>query len=311
MPPSPDWVCVAIDFSGQELRILACESQDPKMLEAYRPGSEKDIHSMTGVGIAIKRGIKELTEFTVFDKARKDEKHEFHEAASEMRDHAKPVNFGMSYGAGPATVSRNLIVPLEEGAELLDSAFSLYARVRPWQDETAKFMEQNGFTITAWGTKRHAPPELFDKDKGRVARVHRQGNNFVIQGAAAESLRTILTKLYTEGHIYDLRMQFFAPVYDEVVSFVHKDDVVKYCRVLKRLMTEATPPGHEIPQVPEFSIGADWGRTHELGAHPTDEQILEAVYVALDEGKEVWETQMSRSFEDVFGCTPKEFGERS
>lgn len=307
MPPSSDYVCVAIDFSGQELRILACESQDPKMIEAYTPGSEKDIHSMTGMGIAIKMAIaqpelKPITVFEEFDLARKNEDHPLHEIADAIRSKkAKGVNFGMTYGAGGFTVARNLIIALEEAESLLEGAFSLYARIKPWQEESAKFMSTHGFTLTAFGTKRHATEDIFSSDKGKVSRVHRQGANATIQGTAAESLKIILSRLHTEGWLYTLRMEFFAPIYDEIVSWVHKDDVVKYCEVMQVLMTEATPPTHEIPQVPEFSIGCDWGNCHELGRNPATDKVLDAVAVALKEGKLVWETDMQLSFEDVYG----------
>lgn len=308
VPPHKDWVAVAIDFSGQELRILACESQDPKMIEAYTPGKEKDIHSMTAVGIAVQRGIQELSEFDVLNAARKDDSHPLFALADEIRGHAKGVNFGLAYGAGAPTLSRNLIVAMTVAEGLLAGALSLYKRIKPWQEETAEFMNKNGFTLTAFGTKRHATDDLFSSDKGKVSRMHRQGVNATIQGTAACSLKQILSRLHTEGWLYKLRMVFFAPIYDEIVSFVHKDDVVKYCEVMYTLMSESTPPTHEIPQVPEFSIGADWGRCHELGQKPSTERVLAAVQVALDEGKEVWETDMQLTYEQVYGCKPEAYG---
>lgn len=306
MPPSPDYVAVAIDFSGQELRILACESQDPMMLEAYAPGNEKDIHSMTGAGIAMSMAaldasLKPITIFEEFDLARKKEDHPLHAIADMIReDKAKDVNFGMTYGAGAHTVARNLIVPLSESEVLLGGAFGVYQRIKPWQEESAKFMTQNGFTLTAFGTKRHANEDLFSRDRGKSGRQHRQGANAIIQGTAAESLKTILTRLHTDGWLYKLRMEFFAPIYDEIVAWVHKDDVVEYCGVMQVLMTEATPPAHEIPQVPEFSIGPDWGRIHELGRNPSAEAIEAMVVRVIEEGREVWETDMQLTYDEVY-----------
>lgn len=216
-------------------------------------------------------------------------------------------NFGMTYGASAPTVSRNLIVQQSEAEELLDGAFSLYARIKPWQEETARFMDVHGYTLTAFGTKRHATDDIFSSERGLVSRMHRQGVNATIQGTAAESLKQILTRLHTENWLYTLRMEFFAPIYDEIVAWVHKDDVVEYCEVMYTLMSESTPPTHEVPQVPEFSIGADWGRCHELGQRPSSERILEAVQIALAEGEQIWATDMKLSYEDVYGCTPEEF----
>src|SRR5678810_1369730 len=121
--------------------------------------------------------------------------------------------------------------------------------------------------------------------RDRVSRVHRQGVNAVIQGAAAESLRTILTRLHTERWIYTLRMEFFAPIYDEIVAWVHKDDVVQYCDVMYKLMVEATPPGHEIPQVPEFSIGPDWGLSLIHISEPTRQAKISYAVFCLKKKK--------------------------
>lgn len=315
VPPSPDYVCVAIDFSGQELRILACESQDPNMLAAYRPGQEKDIHSMTAVTIVKKllergnEGYAPITEFEAFEAARKNDDHPLHKLADHVRgDMAKPCNFGLTYGAEPPTIARNLIIALEEAEMMFEGTLQTFQRLRPWQEEQAAFMTENGFTLTAFGTRRHATDALFSKSRGEVSRMHRQGTNATIQGTAAEALKYILTTLHTEGWLYSLRFDFFAPIYDEVVSWVHKDDVVEYCKQMGRIMTEATPPTHEIPQVPEFSIGCNWGECHELGANPTEEQIIEITNRALAEGAEAWATDLQLSYEDVYGCPPEEYG---
>ncbi|MCY1432821.1 DNA polymerase family A [compost metagenome] len=180
---------------------------------------------------------------------------------------------------------------------------SLYARIPQWQMETARFMEKNGFTLTAFGTKRHATEDIFSKDGGKVARQHRQGTNATIQGSAACMLRIVLTLIVERGLLDRLDMVFFAPIYDEVVAWVHRDDVAEYCREMDEIMRSATPPGHAVAQVPEFSVGPDWGRVHELGRYPGDDAINAAVARAVEEGREMWETDMAMSFEDVYGVS--------
>lgn len=288
VPPSRRHVVVAIDYASQEIRLMACEAQDQTMMSVYDPQDEKDLHSMTGAGIA-------SMSYDAFIEAREDEDHKLHPLVEGVRKKAKGVNFGLAYGAGPGTLSRNLIIPVEEAGQLLDDTFQLYDRIRPWQEETAKFMDKHGYTLTAFGTKRHATNDLFSKDKGKRARQHRQGTNATIQGTAAEMLRIVLTKIAERELTERLDMVFFAPVYDEVVAFVHEDDVVEYCREMRDIMSAATPPGHEIPQVPEFSIGATWGTVHELGRWPGEEAIQAATQRALEEGAEIWENDMGEA----------------
>lgn len=285
MPPSRDHIVVAIDYASQEIRLMACEAQDPTMMSVYDPANEKDLHSMTGAGIA-------NMPYSEFIEAREDENHKLNPLVEAVRKKAKGVNFGLAYGAGPGTLSRNLIVPVEEARQLLDNTFQLYDRIRPWQEETARFMSKHGYTLTAFGTKRHAEQDLFSEDEGKRARWHRQGTNATIQGTAAEMLRIVLTKIAERELTERLDMVFFAPIYDEVVAFLHKDDVVEYCIEMRDIMSSATPPGHEIPQVPEFSIGATWGSVHELGRWPGEEAIEAAVERAIGDGAEIWENDM-------------------
>ena len=292
IPPNRDYVCVAIDFNGQEIRLMANLANDPVMLSVYDPANEKDLHSMTGSGIA-KMSYEE------FVAAKDDEHHELNKLTIAIRKKAKGVNFGMAYGAGPGTLSRNLIVPIEEAKKLLDDTFSLYTRIRPWQEETAEFMNKHGYTLTAFGTKRHATSDIFSNDNGKVSRQHRQGTNATIQKTAAEMLRIVLTGIAESGMLDRLRMSFFAPIYDEIVAWVHKDDVLQYVRETGKLMEESTPPGHVVRQVPEYSIGPDWGRVHELGRDISPENVAKFVQRSLEEAKDIWDVDVLQPFNPI------------
>ena len=292
IPPNRDYVCVAIDFNGQEIRIMANLANDPVMMSVYDPANEKDLHSMTASGIA----RMEYDEFVI---AYNDKAHPQYGLVQALRKKAKGVNFGMAYGAGAGTLSRNLIVPVEEAKKLLDDTFALYTRIRPWQAESATFMEKNGFNLTAFGTKRHATADIFSSDNGKVSRQHRQGTNAQIQGTGADMLRIVLTLVAKSGMLDRLRMEFFAPVYDEVVSWVHKDDVLAYCIEMGGYMEASTPPGHKVRQVPEYSIGADWGRVHELGRDISPENVAKYVALSLEEAADIWEVDVLEPFNPI------------
>lgn len=302
IPPSPDYVCVAIDFNGQEIRLMANLAKDQVMLSVYEPGNEKDLHSMTASGIA----KMTYDEFVI---AYNDESHPQHKLTQKLRKKAKTINFGMAYGAGPGTLSRNLIAPIEEAKELLDQTFALYNRIQPWQEETAAFMEKYGYTETAFGTKRHANNDIFSNDKGKVGRQHRQGTNATIQGTAAEMLRIVLTQVAASGMLDRLRMVFFAPIYDEIVAWVHKDDVHAYCVEMGGYMEQSTPPGHVVRQVPEYSIGPDWGRVHELKRDISPENVRKFVEQSLEEAKDIWEVDVLQPFDPILKRTVVEADE--
>ncbi|MNQ48891.1 DNA polymerase I [compost metagenome] len=296
IPPNRDYVCAAIDFNGQEIRLMANLANDPVMLSVYDPANEKDLHSMTGSGIA-------KMSYEDFVAAKDDEHHKLNKITNDIRKQAKGVNFGMAYGAGPGTLSRNLIVKVEVAKQLLDDTFKLYSRIQPWQRETAAFMETYGYTVTAFGTKRHATADIFSTDSGKVSRQHRQGTNATIQKTAAEMLRIVLTRVAESGMLDRIRMKFFAPIYDEVVSWVHKDDVLAYCLEMGRYMEESTPPGHKVRQVPEYSIGPDWGRVHELGRNISPENVAKFVARSLEEAADIWEKDVLQPFNPILKRT--------
>jgi len=293
IPPSQDYVCVAIDFNGQEIRLMANLANDPVLLSVYEPGNEKDLHSMTGAGIA-------KLSYDQFTLIREDVKHPDNKKIKNIRDKkAKPLNFGMAYGAGPGTLARNMVAPVEEAKQLLEDTMNLYYRIRPWQEESAAFMDKHGYTLTAYGNKRHASNDLFSTDKGKVSRQHRQGTNFEIQGSAADMLRIALTNVSKSGMMDRLRFVFFAPIYDEVVSWVHKDDVYDYCLEMGAILEATTPPGHIVRQVPEYSIGCDWGNVHELGRDISPENVAKYVKLSLEDSKPIWAEDVLEPFDPI------------
>lgn len=293
IPPNEDYLCVAIDFNGQEIRLMANLTQDPVLMSVYDPADEKDLHSMTGSGVA-------KVSYEVFKQVLDDKTHPDNGKYKIIRNKkAKPLNFGIAYGAGAGTLSRNMVAPLEEAKTLLEDTMSLYQGIRPWQQASGEFMVKNGFTLTAYGCKRHATPDIFSTDEGKVKRQQRQGANFEIQGTAADMLRIALTKVADSGMLDRLRMSFFAPIYDEVVAWVHKDDVYDYCHEMGAILESTTPPGHKVRQVPEYSIGPDWGRVEEMGRDISPENVAKFVAEALEAGRDIWEKDALEPFNPI------------
>lgn len=291
IPPHQDYVAVPIDFSGQELRIMACQTLDKNLLSVYGVeevdgklvhffDKEKDLHGMTASGIL---GVP----YEEFIEAYTDEHHERNKMYSAVRGKkAKGTNFGLSYGAGAETLSRNLTVPVQEAKELLDAAHAKYSGIKLWQESSAKFAKTYGYTETSFGTRRHMTADLFSKDPSMRARNERQGANFEIQGTAADMLKKCLSDMWKTGVLSRLRVVFFAPIYDEIVAWVHVDDVWQYCQEMQVIMAGSTPPGHIVPQVPEFSIGSDWGTLKELGRLPAQAVVEAAAKAAWERNQE-------------------------
>ena len=290
LPRRDDHVIISPDFSGQELRILASECKDPVLLDAYLGEVKKDIHTVTATGFAKMVADRFVADALAEEAARLLSVYETFKAAidshddsaiavaaKKLRQIAKTVNFLIIYGGGPTKLAKELLLALETAKSIMQSVFNKYARIQPWKDEVIEFARTHGYVETAFGTRRHAPTNLWSKDNGLSGRVERQLVNAVIQGCAAEILKEVLKDVGRQKLLRRYKGTLIAPVYDEFTASVPRDAAVDYSMELAEIM-RVTPPGHAVPMVPELSIGKDnWRDMQELGADFTEETILAAI----------------------------------
>ena len=69
--------------------------------------------------------------------------------------------------------------------------------------------------------------------------------------------------------------------------------------MLFRSMEASTPPGHVVRQIPEFSIGADWGSVDELGRDISKENVEKFVAAALEAATSIWEVDLLEPFDPI------------
>lgn len=197
------------------------------------------------------------------------------DAVSLTRDKAgKPTNFLIVYGGGYNTLSQNTAMPVSLTKLIIDETLNrTYTRLKPWTLEMIEFARQHGYVETAYGMRKHVSKDINHADAGRRSRVERQLVNFIIQGCAADMLKVVLAAVARRK----LRQRFsgylMAPVYDELVYHVKRPAVVDFSLELMDCM-RVTPPGHEVPMVPELSLGFEnWHELVGLGATPTADTI--------------------------------------
>jgi DNA polymerase I-like protein with 3'-5' exonuclease and polymerase domains len=286
-----EYVIVSADWAGQELRILASESRDPVMLDAYLGENKKDIHSVTASGIAptffrqaFFRTQYDLPEeyASVYDVTYEDFVLELHsedlgKPLTKIRKSAKETNFLMSYLGGYTTLAERLMIPGRLAKEIFAATFARYARIQPWQQEVIEEARRKGYSESVYGSRRHATKDLFSSDDGVRTRMERQLVNHVIQGGAAGILKTVLSEAHRTKLFEETGALLIAPVYDELTSSVPRESVWEYCCRLKAEM-ELTPPGHAVPMVAEFSVSSEsWGSLVEIGSNFSEADLLGAL----------------------------------
>ena len=314
LPRYTGHVMVSNDFSGQELRITGSESNDPVLIDCYTGGGTytdedgmihpvtRDVHSVTScafaldvVGKNLDRSIIDLcpkdargfVDYDFFRKVYKTEvkKHGLIDILGDytqdvvsifekVRGMAKVVNFLIIYGGNHMTLARKLGISEEFAQRLMDLVFKSYARLEPWQKETIRFAEINGYVMTAYGPRRHVTDAIVSRDSGVKSRMERQAVNATVQGCAADILKVVMNRAYESNLFEETKAVLVAPVYDEIVASVPAHNAVEFTHRLQAIMN-ITPPGHAIPMMAEASIGKNWCDQEELGDNPSP-KVIEA-----------------------------------
>lgn len=167
IPPSGH-VLLKIDYSQQELRMLAVLSNDEKMQQLFLEGA--DIHSETSLML-------------------------FGSAEPEFRKKAKTVSFGIIYGLGTSSLAAQLEIDEEEAARLIELYKLNFQGISPFQERLQKEYWEKGFIEIPPYNRRYY---LKDEEKTYVLM------NAAIQGSCSDMLCRALNELSLDWPIVNL-----------------------------------------------------------------------------------------------------------
>ena len=236
VPRSEGYKILAADYSQIELRVMASISGDESMRAAFNEGL--DIHSATAS--------------RVYDVP-------MDAVTSDMRRGAKTVNFGIIYGISAFGLSQRLDVPRGEAAELIDSYFEEYPRVKEYMDDTIRFAKENGFVETVSGRRRYLRDINSSNAMIRSA-AERTAINTPIQGTAADMIKLAMARVHqaiTEG---EFKTKMILQVHDELLFDMAIEEEEKITEIVVEEMQNALPM--EIPAVVEVGVGENWLEAH-------------------------------------------------
>ncbi|MFA6235207.1 MAG: DNA polymerase, partial [Bacteroidota bacterium] len=211
-PGKPPKYMAAIDFSGEELRIITNLSREPKWLKEFfhcsgcdrmfdagdgpnpvtpparcpNCGSDKigDIHTLTGLSVY---GQDANTKPNW----------------KELRGAAKGLNFALCYGGGGAAAQRATGVDKNEGWRLKNTFDRSYTGLKSWWDSQHDFARKHGFVRTAFGRK-YPVPDINSPDGGFRSKAERNAVNGPIQGCISSDSRIpTSTGIFTVKELWD------------------------------------------------------------------------------------------------------------
>ncbi len=232
VPGEPGWKLVCADYSQIELRVLAHFSGDVAMQKAFADGI--DIHRAVAA--------------EVFGIAPED-------VDSNQRRMAKGVNFGVIYGQSSFGLAAALGISREEAAAFIDSYFERYSGVAAFMEATLDECKETGFAKTILG-RRRAITGIRPSRKGQLNMPERTAVNTVIQGSAADLIKTAMINIHqtlkAENHPGNMLLQ----IHDELVFETPESEAESLKQLVKTGMETAFTL--DVPLTVDIAIGDNW-----------------------------------------------------
>ena len=223
---------VDADYSQIELRVLASVCGDENMQQAFLSGS--DIHTSTAAQVF---GLPE--DFV----------------SPEMRSAAKAVNFGIIYGIGPFSLSKDIGVSVAEAKKYIQSYLDNYPKVTEFMNKTVADGEKNGDVSTIFGRRRYIP-ELSASNKNVQAFGKRAAMNAPIQGAAADIIKLAMVKVYRRLKAELPEVHLILQVHDELILEAPEAQAERAAALLKEEMEAAVKLA--VPLTVDVHTGKSW-----------------------------------------------------
>ncbi|MCH5325048.1 MAG: DNA polymerase I [Eubacterium sp.] len=229
-------VLVDADYSQIELRVLAHISDDSIMQQAFK--DEVDIHTVTAS--------------QVFDQP-------VQWVTSELRSKAKAVNFGIVYGIGAFSLSKDIGVSVKEAGDYIKQYLSKYSGVSEYMNKTVDEATKSGYVSTLFG-RRRTIRELASSNKIMQALGKRIAMNTPIQGTAADIIKIAMIKVYDRLKASGLDARLILQVHDELIVEVKEEQADAVSVLLKEEMENAVKLS--VPMTVDVNVGKTWYDTH-------------------------------------------------
>ena len=232
----PGWVLVDADYSQIELRILAHITGDEHMQEAFRSGA--DIHRSTAAKIY---GLP-LEAIT-----------------PRLRSSAKAINFGIMYGKGAFSLSKDIGVTVKEADAFLRQYLDTFPKVSGYMEKTIADAKANGYVSTLFG-RRRALPELSSSNFNVRSSGERMARNTPIQGTAADVIKLAMVRVWRRLRDEVMESRLILTVHDELIVEAPEQEADKAARILKEEMEGCVH--YAVPLETEVGRGRNWLEAH-------------------------------------------------
>ncbi len=211
----PGYTLVDADYSQIELRVLAHMADDRQMLDGFAHGA--DIHRMTASQVF---GIP------------------LEDVTPQMRSRSKAINFGIVYGIGAFSLSKDIHVSVAEARRYIDQYLRTYSGVNAYMKKTIEDAHKNGYVTTLYGRRRDVA-DINASNKQRKALGERIAMNTPIQGTAADIIKLAMVRVYERLKKEQPDAKIILQVHDELIIECPEEKAEQVSRLLCEEMETA------------------------------------------------------------------------
>lgn len=215
---------VNADFKAQEVRIIASESQEEVLLDAF--ANNRDPYATLASEYY---GLP-------YEECYKNEDG----SDTRYREEMKVVLLQSIYGASKYGIGSMLGISPEEAEKFRLDFFNKYRKIDAYIKETQQFANRNGFVWIGDGSRKRRLPDArgnmrqYDPKRNRAMR---QGPNARIQGLAA--IQTKVTMVEIDKLLKRRGWEWFAPIHDELAFYVTDDLSAEDIEEINYIMTQS------------------------------------------------------------------------
>ena len=232
----PGCVLVDADYSQIELRILAHITGDEHMQQAFLNG--EDIHRSTAAKIY---GIPQS------------------EVTPRLRSSAKAINFGIMYGKGAYSLSKDIGVTVKEADAFLKNYLDAFPKVSGYMDKTIADAKKRGYVSTLFG-RRRALPELASSNFNVRSSGERMARNTPIKGTAADVIKLAMVRVWKRLRAEKLDSRLILTVHDELIVEAPEAEAEYAARILREEMEGCV--AYAVPLSTDVHAGKNWLEAH-------------------------------------------------
>ena len=232
----PGCVLVDADYSQIELRILAHITGDEHMQQAFRSG--EDIHRSTAAKI-YNLPLDQVT--------------------PRLRSSAKAINFGIMYGKGAYSLSKDIGVSVKEADAFLKNYLAAFPKVSGYMEKTIEDAKACGYVSTLFG-RRRSLPELASTNRNIRASGERMARNTPIQGTAADVIKLAMVRVWRRLRDEQMESRLILTVHDELIVEAPEAEAAKAAAILREEMEGCVQ--YAVPLSTEVHEGKNWLEAH-------------------------------------------------